>query len=177
MERVVLNRFREELKSLSQKEREEFAAEIFGSLAVATRPFRNTGSIEELQEHDFPEETDSNKITTVEIKNLLLTLGIPTHVKGYQFLTDAIKMCIEDPDASSAWTKIVYPDVAKMNKTTPARVERAIRHSIELACSRWGNIKMMRELFEHELSMDGGKVMNSRFISGVVEHLKSKHSM
>ncbi|MDF2841807.1 MAG: CheY7 [Herbinix sp.] len=168
MERVILNRLREELKSLSVKEREEYAQEL--GIILAERP---VARIETLA----AEEEVSKEISIFEIKELLRKFGMPTNIKGYTFVADAINLCLTDPSSSAAWVKCIYIDVALKNDTTPSRAERAMRHAIEMVCNRARNDGLLYEIFEAEMDSEGGKVCNSRFVSGLVEYLKEKHSI
>ena len=87
-------------------------------------------------------------------------IGIPAHIKGYHYLRDAIIMAVEDMDVLNAITKILYPTVAKKNQTTSSRVERAIRHAIEVAWTR-GKLETIDEMFGYTVSSGKGKPTNS----------------
>ena len=99
-----------------------------------------------------------------DITKMLHELGIPAHIKGYQYLRDAIAMSVEDQEMMSSVTKILYPAIAKRNQTTASRVERAIRHAIEVA---WGRVKMetIDEVFGYTISTGKCKPTNSEFIA------------
>ena len=101
-------------------------------------------------------------------------IGIPAHIKGYHYLRDAIMMAIEDMDVLNAITKVLYPTVAKKNQTTSSRVERAIRHAIEVAWSR-GKIDTLEELFSYTVSNGKGKPTNSEFIALVADTIRLKY--
>ena len=90
------------------------------------------------------------------VTNMLHEIGIPAHIKGYHYLRDAIIMAVEDMDVLNAITKILYPTVAKKYQTTSSRVERAIRHAIEVAWSR-GKLDTLDELFGYTVSTGKGK--------------------
>ena len=98
------------------------------------------------------------------VTNMLHEIGIPAHIKGYHYLRDAIIMAVEDMDVLNAITKILYPTVAKKYQTTSSRVERAIRHAIEVAWSR-GKLDTLDELFGYTVSTGKGKPTNSEFIA------------
>ena len=104
------------------------------------------------------------------IKEMLRKLGIPVHIKGYQYTADAIKICIEDKESISSVTKTIYPTVAGMNKTTSSRVERAIRHAIEVAWSK-GDLEYQDILFKYTVSRDKGKPTNSEFIAMIADYI------
>ena len=98
-------------------------------------------------------------------------IGIPAHIKGYHYLRDAIMMAVEDMDVLNAITKILYPTVAKKHRTTSSRVERAIRHAIEVAWSR-GKIDVLDELFAYTVSYGKGKPTNSEFIALIADTIR-----
>lgn len=104
-------------------------------------------------------------------------IGIPAHIKGYHYLRDAIMMAVEDMDVLNAITKILYPTVAKKYRTTSSRVERAIRHAIEVAWSR-GKLDILDDLFGYTVSNGKGKPTNSEFIALVSDtiRLEKKHA-
>lgn len=110
------------------------------------------------------------------VTNMLHEIGIPAHIKGYHYLRDAIMMAVEDMDVLNAITKILYPTVAKKYKTTSSRVERAIRHAIEVAWSR-GKLDTLDELFGYTVSNGKGKPTNSEFIALIADtiQLEYKH--
>lgn len=99
-----------------------------------------------------------------DITKMLHELGIPAHIKGYQYLRDAIAMSVEDQEMMSSVTKILYPAIAKRNQTTASRVERAIRHAIEVAWGR-GKMETIDEVFGYTISTGKGKPTNSEFIA------------
>ena len=107
----------------------------------------------------------------IEITNLIHEIGVPAHIKGYQYLRDAITIVVEDMDILSAVTKELYPTIAKMNDTTPSRVERAIRHAIEVAWNR-GRIETIDALFGYTVKNDKGKPTNSEFIAIIADKLR-----
>ena len=105
------------------------------------------------------------------ITSVISEIGIPAHIKGYQYLRNAIMMSIESPDAINAVTKIIYPTIAKSYETSPSRVERAIRHAIEVAWSR-GNIDTLDSLFGYTVDDSRGKPTNSDFIALVADFIR-----
>lgn len=100
----------------------------------------------------------------VEVTNIIREIGIPAHIKGYQYLRDAIMMIITEIDLLGAVTKVLYPMIAEKYATTPSRVERAIRHAIEVAWSR-GNMDMINRLFGYTVKLEKGKPTNSEFMA------------
>lgn len=98
------------------------------------------------------------------VTDMLRTIGVPAHIKGYRFLRDAIVMVIEQPDLINAVTKVLYPDIAGAHDTTASRVERAIRHAIEVAWDR-GDIEVLNYYFGSTVHSLRGKPTNSEFIA------------
>ena len=111
-----------------------------------------------------------------EVTDMIHEVGVPAHIKGYHYLRDAILMVIEDPDMLNSITKILYPTIAKRNQTTPSRVERAIRHAIEVAWSR-GNMDIINTLFSYTVSTGKGKPTNSEFIALIADKIRLQNKM
>ncbi len=107
----------------------------------------------------------------VEVTQIIHEVGIPAHIKGYLYLREAILMVIDDVGLLSLVTKELYPSVARKYKTTPSRVERAIRHAIEVAWNR-GNLTAIHKIFSHTVSKERGKPTNSEFIAMVADKLR-----
>ena len=107
----------------------------------------------------------------MEVTNIIHQLGVPAHIKGYLYLREAILMVIRDVDLLGAVTKELYPLVADRYNTTPSRVERAIRHAIEVAWSR-GNIDIINSFFGYTIDTDRGKPTNSEFIAIIADKLR-----
>jgi len=107
----------------------------------------------------------------VEVTNIMHEIGVPAHIKGYQYLRDAIIMATEDLEIINSITKQLYPTIAKRYNTTSSRVERAIRHAIEVAWGR-GRIEAINSIFGYTISMGKGKPTNSEFIAMVADKLR-----
>jgi two-component system response regulator (stage 0 sporulation protein A) len=107
----------------------------------------------------------------VEVTNIMHEIGVPAHIKGYQYLRDAIMMVVKDLDIINSITKQLYPSIAREYNTTPSRVERAIRHAIEVAWSR-GQVETIDSLFGYTVSIGKGKPTNSEFIAMVADKLR-----
>lgn len=107
----------------------------------------------------------------VEVTNVIHEIGIPAHIKGYLYLREAILMVIHRVDLLSWVTKELYPAIAVKYKTTPSRVERAIRHAIEVAWAR-GNVDVINSIFGHTVNRERGKPTNSEFIAMVADKLR-----
>lgn len=98
-------------------------------------------------------------------------IGVPAHIKGYQYLREAIMIAVQDMDVINAITKVLYPQVAKTFATTPSRVERAIRHAIEVAWDR-GDLETLQRFFGYTVSNTKGKPTNSEFIALIADKLQ-----
>lgn len=109
-----------------------------------------------------------------DITNIIHEIGVPAHIKGYMYLREAITMVYNDIELLGSITKVLYPDIAKHFKTTASRVERAIRHAIEVAWSR-GNIDAISSLFGYTVSVSKAKPTNSEFIAMVADRLRLDH--
>lgn len=106
-----------------------------------------------------------------EVTNLIHEIGVPAHIKGYQYLREAILIAIEDMDILNAITKQLYPAIAEKYDTTPSRVERAIRHAIEVAWSR-GKMDTIEKLFSYSINIGKGKPTNSEFIALIADRIR-----
>ena len=105
------------------------------------------------------------------VTNLIHEVGVPAHIKGYQYLREAIMMVVNDIDIINQITKQLYPDIASKYKTTPSRVERAIRHAIEVAWGR-GQVDVVESIFGYTVSNSKGKPTNSEFIAMIADKLR-----
>ena len=121
------------------------------------------------QEEVKPELHLETKVT-----DMIHEIGIPAHIKGYHYLRDAIMMAVEDMDVLNAVTKVLYPTVAKKHQTTASRVERAIRHAIEVAWSR-GKLDTLDDLFGYTVSNGKGKPTNSEFIALIADTIRLEY--
>lgn len=124
----------------------------------------------------FIKERKSEKKLNLDasITNIIHEIGVPAHIKGYMYLREAISMVYNDIELLGSITKVLYPDIAKKFNTTASRVERAIRHAIEVAWSR-GNIDSISNLFGYTVSMTKAKPTNSEFIAMVADKLRLEH--
>ncbi|HBV89079.1 sporulation transcription factor Spo0A [Desulfosporosinus sp.] len=113
----------------------------------------------------------NSKNLEVEVTRMIHQMGVPAHVKGYQYLRDAIVNVVTDVSLLGAVTKELYPMIASKYQTTPSRVERAIRHAIELAWDR-GNVDFMNRFFGYTINVDRGKPTNSEFVAMVADKLR-----
>jgi two-component system response regulator (stage 0 sporulation protein A) len=115
--------------------------------------------------------SSSGDSVQTKITQIMRDVGVPAHIKGYQYMRDAIMMAVNDKEIISAVTKRLYPELAKNHKTTPSRVERAIRHAIEVAWNR-GKVDTINDLFGYTINTRKGKPTNSEFIAMVADTLR-----
>jgi two-component system response regulator (stage 0 sporulation protein A) len=120
------------------------------------------------------ESNGKGKNLDANITSIIHEIGVPAHIKGYLYLREAISMVYNDIELLGSITKVLYPDIAKKYNTTASRVERAIRHAIEVAWSR-GNIDSISSLFGYTVSMTKAKPTNSEFIAMVADKLRLEH--
>ena len=106
-----------------------------------------------------------------EVTAILHEVGVPAHIKGYQYLREAIIIVVQNMDAINAVTKVLYPEVAKRFNTTPSRVERAIRHAIEVAWDR-GDLETLQRFFGYTVNSAKGKPTNSEFIAMIADRIR-----
>lgn len=111
-----------------------------------------------------------------DVTNIIHEIGVPAHIKGYQYLRDAIMMSVDDGEMLNSITKLLYPSIAKRHKTTPSRVERAIRHAIEVAWSR-GKMDTIDELFGYTVSNGKGKPTNSEFVALIADKIRLEYKL
>ena len=106
-----------------------------------------------------------------DVTDMIHEIGVPAHIKGYQYLREAIMMSVNDIEMLSSITKVLYPTIAKKFDTTPSRVERAIRHAIEVAWNR-GRMETLNSLFGYTISTGKGKPTNSEFIALIADKIR-----
>ena len=158
-----------------------------GAAYYIMKPFRNEVLIEKIkntrckrhaepfmQAMEVRKREEERKPLETRVTDMIHEIGIPAHIKGYHYLRDAIIMAVEDMDVLNASTKILYPTVAKKHQTTASRVERAIRHAIEVAWSR-GKLDVLDELFGYTVSNGKGKPTNSEFIALVADTIRLEY--
>ncbi len=125
-----------------------------------------------------PQSTGANALPDIEtqVTQIIHQIGIPAHIKGYQYLRSAIIMTINDNEIINSVTKVLYPSVAKKYSTTTSRVERAIRHAIEVAWDR-GDIDTLNHYFGYTIQNSRGKPTNSEFIAMIADNLRLKYKL
>lgn len=116
-------------------------------------------------------DSDEEYDIEIMVSNMIKTIGVPAHIKGYQFLRDAIMWVVEDMELINAVTKELYPGIAKKHKTTSSRVERAIRHAIEVSWQR-GDVETLNKLFGHTVKFTKDKPTNSEFIAMIADRIR-----
>ena len=153
------------------------AAANLGARYLMLKPCDTAALVERLEEIRGGENLrksqsrrpDKNSIETL-VTSIIHEIGVPAHIKGYQYLREAIIIAVNDMDVINAITKVLYPQVAKTFQTTPSRVERAIRHAIEVAWDR-GDLDTLQRFFGYTVSNTKGKPTNSEFIALIADKL------
>ncbi|WP_026894090.1 sporulation transcription factor Spo0A [Clostridiisalibacter paucivorans] len=148
---------------------EIFIKRVRELMGISYNDMESKGSIDLYNSYISP--TVSGQSLEAKITNIIHEIGVPAHIKGYLYLREAIGMVVENMEYLSAVTKELYPSIAKKFNTTPSRVERAIRHAIEVAWSR-GKVDTINKLFGYTVHNDKGKPTNSEFIAMVADKLR-----
>ncbi len=154
------------------------AAANLGVRYLMMKPCDMTALVERLEEirgGEIPRQNTLRPSTDTSIESMVTSviheIGVPAHIKGYQYLREAIIIAVNDMDVINAITKVLYPQVAKTFQTTPSRVERAIRHAIEVAWDR-GDLDTLQRFFGYTVSNTKGKPTNSEFIALIADKLQ-----
>lgn len=124
----------------------------------------------------YSSEGDTTYDMETQVTRIIHQIGVPAHIKGYQYLRTAILMTISDSDIINSVTKVLYPSVAKKYQTTTSRVERAIRHAIEVAWDR-GDVDTLNSYFGYTIQNSRGKPTNSEFIAMIADNLRLKYKI
>ncbi len=169
----------ETLNVTTARDQEQFYR-ILDNLISANKEFRimitvpsgETGTEQADLETGMP-ELDSRDLEK-DVTDMIHEIGVPAHIKGYQYLREAIMMSVEDVEMLGSITKILYPTIAKKYQTTPSRVERAIRHAIEVAWSR-GKMETLDALFGYTINTGKGKPTNSEFIALIADKIRLQY--
>ena len=154
------------------------SAANLGVRYLMLKPCDMTALVERLEEirggeslrMSVPRRPDKNSIEAM-VTSIIHEIGVPAHIKGYQYLREAIIIAVNDMDVINAITKVLYPQVAKTFGTTPSRMERAIRHAIEVAWDR-GDLDTLQRFFGYTVSNTKGKPTNSEFIALIADKLQ-----
>ncbi|MBQ8641061.1 MAG: sporulation transcription factor Spo0A [Clostridia bacterium] len=123
-----------------------------------------------------PAERGEGGDMEAQVTRIIHQIGVPAHIKGYQYLRTAILMTIQDSDIINSVTKVLYPSVAKKYQTTTSRVERAIRHAIEVAWDR-GDLDTLNAYFGYTIQNSRGKPTNSEFIAMIADNMRLKYKI
>ena len=110
-----------------------------------------------------------------DVTDMIHEIGVPAHIKGYQYLREAIMMSVEDSEMLGSITKVLYPTIARKYQTTSSRVERAIRHAIEVAWNR-GKMETLDAMFGYTINTGKGKPTNSEFIALIADKIRMQYS-
>lgn len=129
---------------------------------------------EEIKITDANIQTGAGRDLEKDVTDMIHEIGVPAHIKGYQYLREAIMMSVQDVEMLGSITKILYPTIAKKYQTTPSRVERAIRHAIEVAWSR-GRMETLDALFGYTINTGKGKPTNSEFIALIADKIRLQY--
>jgi len=121
-----------------------------------------------------PRSTMQNRSLDEKITSIFLSIGIPAHIKGYQFLREAIKIVLRSPETINSITKELYPGIARHFDTSASKVERAIRHAIEVAWTR-GKIENINQIFGYNIYSKNDKPTNGEFIALIADRLQLEH--
>ena len=135
---------------------------------------RNKKSEESQPQNSTP--TDNTPDIEAQVTRIIHQIGVPAHIKGYQYLRTAILLTVKDSDIINSVTKVLYPSVAKKYQTTTSRVERAIRHAIEVAWDR-GDVDTLNSYFGYTIQNNRGKPTNSEFIAMIADNLRLKYKL
>ena len=153
------------------------AAANLGVRYLMMKPCDMTAIVERLEELRGGQAAQKQELrrpgNSIEsmVTGIIHEIGVPAHIKGYQYLREAIIIAVNDMDVINAITKVLYPQVAKTFQTTPSRVERAIRHAIEVAWDR-GDLDTLQRFFGYTVSNTKGKPTNSEFIALIADKLQ-----
>ena len=141
--------------------------------ARSQRSFTQTRALNAQKKQESQKEYMERNLET-DVTNIIHEVGVPAHIKGYQYLRDAIILSVNDMEILNSITKHLYPTIAKMHNTTPSRVERAIRHAIEVAWNR-GKMDTINELFGYSIQAGKGKPTNSEFIALIADKIRLEY--
>ncbi len=137
---------------------------------------RNSKSDPDTQRQTEASASDNTPDIEAQVTRIIHQIGVPAHIKGYQYLRTAILLTVKDSDIINSVTKVLYPSVAKKYATTTSRVERAIRHAIEVAWDR-GDVDTLNSYFGYTIQNNRGKPTNSEFIAMIADNLRLKYKL
>ena len=170
----------EQLNILTTKDNERLY-KIIGQLMSSDKEFQIMITVPSEKKETVKKNTVEEAVKKVQerdleqdVTDMIHEIGVPAHIKGYQYLRESIMMAVEDNSMLSFITKVLYPTIAKKFQTTPSRVERAIRHAIEVAWSR-GRMETLDALFGYTINTGKGKPTNSEFIALIADRIRLKY--
>ena len=143
---------------------------LLGHIDMISKKRHTAQSNEQKSDDKLPSDIESH------VTKIIHQIGVPAHIKGYQYLRTAILMTVRDSDIINSVTKVLYPSVAKKYQTTTSRVERAIRHAIEVAWDR-GDVDVLNSYFGYTIQNNRGKPTNSEFIAMIADNLRLKYKL
>ena len=149
-------------------------ASELGAAYFLPKPFETAALLDKMRGLFLKAPQESLPSLKTMVTSVIHEIGVPAHIKGYQYLRDSIIMAVEDTDILNSITKVLYPAIAKKYQTTASRVERAIRHAIEVAWSR-GKMETLEELFGYTVNNGKGKPTNSEFIALIADKLRLRY--
>ena len=147
-----------------------------GAWYFIPKPAHIDSLLDRIRQAAQPESGNPLALPTLEadVTAIIHEVGVPAHIKGYQYVREAIILAVQDMDVINAVTKVLYPEVAKRFHTTPSRVERAIRHAIEVAWDR-GDLETLQSYFGYTVNSAKGKPTNSEFIAMIADRIRLHH--
>lgn len=169
----------ETLNVTSSRDQEQFYR-ILNNLISTNKEFQIMITVpsgtkeEDVQVSDAIIQTGIVRDLEKDVTDIIHEIGVPAHIKGYQYLREAIMMSVQDVEMLGSITKVLYPTIAKKYQTTPSRVERAIRHAIEVAWSR-GRMETLDALFGYTINTGKGKPTNSEFIALIADKIRLQY--
>lgn len=169
----------ETLNVTASRDEEQFYR-ILNNLMSANKEFQIMITVpsgtkeEDVKIADAMIETSVTRDLEKDVTDMIHEIGVPAHIKGYQYLREAIMMSVQDVEMLGSITKVLYPTIAKKYQTTPSRVERAIRHAIEVAWSR-GRMETLDALFGYTINTGKGKPTNSEFIALIADKIRLQY--
>lgn len=137
------------------------------------KPCEMTSLLDQMRRavNEGEESEDESQALEREVTAVIHEVGVPAHIKGYQYVREAIVIAVQDMDVINAVTKVLYPEVTRRYSTTPSRVERAVRHAIEVAWDR-GDLETLQRYFGYTVSNTKGKPTNSEFIAMIADRIR-----
>ena len=146
-------------------------ASELGAAYFLPKPFETAALLDKMRGLFLKAPQESLPSLKTMVTSVIHEIGVPAHIKGYQYLRDAIIISVEEKEMLVSVTKVLYPTIAKKHGTTSSRVERAIRHAIEVAWSR-GQLEMIHEIFGYTVNSGKGKPTNSEFIALITDKIR-----